>query len=254
MVNKNELVHSVNSNKYKEFLAECIGTMFILLFGNGVCAMNTLFSLGGYTNITFGWGLGVFLGILVSNRITGAHLNPAITIALVVTKRFPLHKAPLFIFAQMLGAFLGAAIVYMFYYAKFMAMDPTLSHSAAIFTTFPAMTGTFIPGFIAEIIATAILMFAILSIIEHFTLDKAGFLAPFAVSALVVAIGMCFGAMHGYAMNPARDFGPRLFVAIMGFKDNGLTDGSFIWAAPFFGSIIGASLGAILFDKSLGNK
>ncbi|MBY0379634.1 MAG: aquaporin family protein [Burkholderiales bacterium] len=240
--------------KHKEFLAECIGTMFILLFGNGVCAMNTLFNLGGYTNITFGWGIGVLLGILVSNRITGAHLNPAITIALVVTKRFPLHKAPLFISAQMLGAFLGAAIVYIFYYAKFMAIDPSLSHSAGIFTTFPAIKGTFIPGFISEIIATAILMFAILAIIEHFTVDKASFLAPFAVSALIVAIGMCFGGMHGYAMNPARDFAPRLFVAIMGFKNNGLTDGSFIWVAPFFGSIIGAIIGAVLFDKTLSAK
>lgn len=235
-------------------MAEMFGTMFILLFGNGVNAMATLFNLGGYINITFGWGLGVFLGILISNRISGAHLNPAITIALTLTKRFPLKKVPLFISAQMIGGFLGAALVYFFYAAKFQQVDPTLAHSAGIFTTFPAITTSFMPGFMAEIIATAILMFAILAIVENFINDKAGFLAPFAVSALIVAIGMSFGGMHGYAMNPARDFSPRLFTALMGFQHNGLTDGSWIWAAPVFGSLIGAPLGAWLFDLTLAKR
>lgn len=241
-------------NKYQEFMAEMFGTMFILLFGNGVNAMASLFNLGGYTNITFGWGLGVFLGILISNRITGAHLNPAITLALTLTKRFPLRKVPLFVSAQMIGGFLGAAIVYFFYQAKFHQVDPTLAHSAGIFTTFPAITTSFMPGFMAEIIATAILMFAILAIVENFISDKAGFLAPFAVSALIVGIGMSFGGMHGYAMNPARDFSPRLFTALMGFQHNGLSDGSWIWAAPVFGSLIGAPLGAWLFDLTLAKK
>lgn len=244
----------MNYSRYQEFMAELLGTMFILLFGNGVNAMFVLFNLGGYTNITFGWGLGVFLGILVSNRITGAHLNPAVTLALIVTKRFPLKKAPLYMSAQMLGGFLGAAIVYLFYQAKFKQFDPNLEHTAGIFSTFPAITNTFMPGFLAEIIATAILMFAILAIVENFINDKAGFLAPFAVAALIVAIGMSFGAMHGYAMNPARDFSPRLFTAIMGFKNNGLTDGSLIWAAPVFGSLIGAPLGAFIFDLTLAKK
>ncbi len=234
-------------------MAEFIGTMFILIFGNGVCAMNSLFNLGGYVNITFGWGLGVFLGILVSTRISGAHLNPAITIALVITKRFPLKKSLVYIPAQMLGGFVGAALVYYFYQAKFAIVDPTLTHSAGIFTTFPAVGG-FMPGFMAEIIATSVLVFAILSIIEHFTSDKAPFLAPFAVSGLIVAIGMSLGGMHGYAMNPARDFSPRLFVAIMGFANNGLTNGSTIWIAPLLGSILGGTLGAIIYDLTLGRK
>jgi len=153
-------------NKYQEFMAEMFGTMFILLLRNGVNAMATLFNLGGYTNITFGWGLGVFLGILISNRITGAHLNPAITIALMLTKRFPAKKVPLFISAQMIGGFIGAALVYFFYSAKFQQVDPTLAHSAGIFTTFPAITTSFMPGFMAEIIATAILMFAIWALVK----------------------------------------------------------------------------------------
>ncbi len=235
----------------RESMAELIGTMFILLFGNGVCAMNTLFNLGGYVNISFGWGFAVFFGILVSTRISGAHLNPAVTQSLVLTKRFPLSKAPFYVIAQMIGGFLGAAIVYYFYQAKFAEVDPTLSHTAGIFCTFPAVAA-FMPGFMAEVIATAILLFGILSIVEHFTLDKAAFLAPFAVGALIVAIGMSFGGMHGYAMNPARDFSPRLFTALAGFSHNGLTDGSGIWIAAVAGPLIGGPIGAFLYDLTLG--
>lgn len=238
---------------YREFMAELTGTMFILLFGNGVNAMNSLFNLGGYTNITFSWGFGVFLGILVSGRISGAHLNPAVTLALVITKRFSLKKAPLYMLAQMIGGFVGAALVYYFYQAKFAAVDPELKQYAGIFSTFPAVS-SYMPGFMSEIIATAILMFGILSIVEHFTFDKAGFLAPFAVGALIVAIGMSFGGMHGYAMNPARDFSPRLFTALVGFANNGLTDGSGIWTVGVFAPLIGGPLGAIIYDFTLGYK
>lgn len=241
----------VNKVLYRECIAELIGTMFILLFGNGVCAMNSLFNLGGYTNITFGWGLGVFFGILVSNKISGAHLNPAVTISLVLTKRFSAHKAPFYIVAQMLGGFLGATIVYYFYQAKFAITDPTLAHSAGIFSTFPAVSA-FMPSLMAEVIATAILMFGILAIVEHFS-NGARFLAPFAVAALIVGIGMSFGGMHGYAMNPARDFSPRLLTAMLGFKNNGLTDHSQIWIVPILGPLIGGPLGAFLYDFTIKN-
>lgn len=242
-----------NKNLYHEFMAEFIGTMFILLFGNGVCAMNSLFNLGGYTNISIAWGLGVFFGIIASSKISGAHLNPAVTLSLLFSKRFPLKKAPFYILAQMLGGFVGAAIVYYFYQAKFALMDPTLNHSAGIFSTFPAVAG-FMPSLMSEVIATAILMFGILSIVDHFMNDNAGFLAPFAISALIVGIGMSFGGMHGYAMNPARDFSPRLLTAILGFKHNGLTDGSNIWIVPVLGPILGGPIGTFLYDITLGAK
>jgi glycerol uptake facilitator protein len=241
------------NTKYREFVAELIGTMFILLFGNGVCAMNNLFNLGGYVNITFGWGLGVFLGILVSTRISGAHLNPAVTIALTLTKRFPLSKVPHYIVAQMIGAFIGAALVYYFYQARFTIVDPQLLHNAGIFTTFPAVPG-FMPGFMAEVIATAILLFGILAIVDHFAYDNAKWLAPFAVGILIVAIGMSFGGMHGYAMNPARDLSPRILITLLGFANNGLSDGSTIWVAGVFGPLIGGFIGALLYDFTIGKK
>ncbi|MCD6047819.1 MAG: aquaporin [Gammaproteobacteria bacterium] len=238
--------------KAQEFMAEFFGTMFILLFGCGVVAMNNLFNLGGYTNITIAWGVGVFLGILVSNRISGAHLNPAVTLALAATKRFPTNKILHYIIAQMLGGFVGAAIVYYFYAAKLVLIDPSLSHSAGIFTTFPAVSA-FMPSFMAELIASAILLFGILAIVEHFNNEGAGWLAPFAIGGLIVALGMSFGGMHGYAMNPARDLSPRIFISLMHFSNTGF-ENTAAWLPPVLGSVIGAIVGAVVYSYTIGQK
>lgn len=235
----------------QEFIAEFFGTMFILLFGNGVVAMHVLFNLADFTTITLAWGAGVFLGILVSNRISGAHLNPAVTIALALSKRFPANKIWHYIAAQMLGAFVGAAIVYYFYAAKIALVDPSLANSASIFTTFSAVP-QFMPGFMAEVIATAILLFGILASVEHFNNEEAGWLAPFAVGGLIVAIGMSFGGMHGYAMNPARDLSPRIFITLMHFQHTGFNSND--WIGPVLGSVIGGALGALLYNFTIGQR
>lgn len=232
-------------------MAELLGTMFIVLFGTGVDVMYTLFNLGNYTNITLGWGLGVFLGILVSNRVSGAHLNPVVSLALVIIKRCPATKLPHYVLGQMLGGFIVAAIVFFFYKAKFDLIDPGLTHTAGVFVTNPAVP-FFLPAFLSEIIATAILLFGILAIVEHFTVEKAGWLAPFAIAALIVGIGMSFGGMDGYAMNPAHDLSPRLFTALIGFTDTGFGEGSKLWLAPLVGPIVGGPLGAILYQFNLG--
>lgn len=242
-----------NKILFRECLAELIGTMFILLFGNGVCAMNTLFNLGGYVNISFGWGLAVLFGILISTRISGAHLNPAVTLALVITKRFGIYKMPFYVLSQMIGAFLGAALVYYFYQAKLIEVDPSLTKSAGIFTTFPAVNA-FMPSIMAEVIATAILLFGILAIVDHFTLDNAPFISSFAVALLIVGIGMSFGGMHGYGINPARDFSPRLLITMLKFQHNGLNDGSYIWLQGVLGPLIGGPIGALIYDYTIGKK
>lgn len=233
----------------KTFLAELFGTMFILLFGNGVSAMNSLFNLGGYTNVSIGWGLGVFLGILVSSRISGAHLNPAITISFMVARKFPISKGILYIIAQMIGAFIGAAIVYYFYYTKFLVVDPSLSNTAGIFTTFRATGGMF-TGIFSEFVASALLIFGVLAIVDHFGSADMSLVASFAIGALIVALGMSFGGMHGYAMNPARDFSPRLFVWLAGFKNTGF-DNTFVWLDNIIGSITGGIFAAILYNITL---
>jgi len=240
-------------SKTQIFMAEFFGTLFILLFGDGVVAMVQLFNLGSYGVITVAWGLGVFLGILVSHRISGAHLNPAVTLALVITKRCPFGKLFLYIPAQMLGGFFGAALVYFFYAAKFKLVDPGLTHSAGIFTTFPAVP-EFMPSFMAELIATAVLLFTILAIVDHFHHEKTPYFSSFAIGLLIIGIGMSLGGMHGYAMNPARDLSPRIFIALMGFKNNGLTNHSLIWLPTVLGSLCGGPLGAVLYQMTLGRK
>lgn len=237
----------------KELISEFIGTMILILFGAGVVAMVVIFapdSKGGYVNVTFAWGLAVTLGIYAS-QYSGAHINPAVTIALAVTKRFPWAKVFPFIIAQILGAFVGAALVFINYRAQMLIFDPELEKTAGIFSTFPAVEG-FFPGFFDQVLGTFLLVFLILSIGDRLAKAKADWLGPLLVGLLVVAIGMSFGGMHGYAINPARDFGPRLFTALAGFKNNGLTDGSMIFIVPIIGPIVGGILGAVIYDMTMG--
>jgi len=144
-------------------------------------------------------------------------------------------------------------LVYYFNAAKFALVDPQHLHTAGIFTTFPAVPQYF-PGFMAEVIAAAVLLFGILAIIEYYVQEKATASAPLVIGVLIVGIGMSLGGMHGYAMNPARDLSPRIFVALMGIKNNGLTDGSLIWTQNVLGSLIGGPLGALLYHFTLGAK
>lgn len=244
----------------QEFVAEFLGTMVLILFGLGVVAMVTLFGStppipgeivkGGYTNIVLGWGLGVTMGIYVAGSVSGAHLNPAVTIALAATRRFPWSKCGYYILAQCLGAFAGAGLVFTVYYAKWIQVDPGLEHTVGVFSTFPAVAG-FWPGFVDQVVGTALLMGLIIAIADQNNAPPGANLAPLMVGLVVVAIGISFGGMHGYAINPARDFGPRLFSAIAGFKNNGLI-GSTVWIVPVIAPIVGALIGAITYDLLIG--
>lgn len=230
----------------KELLSEFIGTMILILFGDGVVAMVVAMDAGNYVTITLAWGLAVTMGIYAS-QYSGAHINPAVTIALAATKRFAWPKVMPFILAQLAGAFVGAALVYINYSTQ---IDK--NSMAGIFSTFPAVKDSLLPGFIDQVLGTFLLVFMILAIGDRLAKAKADYLGPILVGLLVVVIGMSFGAMHGYAINPARDFGPRLFTALAGFKNNGLTDGSWIWTVPVVAPIIGGALGAILYDLTMG--
>jgi glycerol uptake facilitator protein len=244
----------------QELKAELLGTLVLILFGCGVVAMVTLFPStpavpgevvkGGYTNVTFAWGLAVIMGIYVSGTISGAHLNPAVTIALAATGRFPWSKVGHYVLGQMLGAFAGAALVFAVYHAQWMQFDPGLEKTAGVFATFPAVPG-FWPGFVDQVVGTALLMGLILAIGDKLNNPLGAPYAPLSVGLLVVAIGMSFGGMHGYAINPARDLGPRLFTVLAGFKNNGLI-GSTVWIVPIVGPIAGALAGAFIYDTCIG--
>lgn len=238
-----------------EMLAEFLGTLVLILFGNGVVAMVVLFghgvpgevANGGFTNITVAWGLAVTMGIYVAGKTSGAHLNPAVTVTLAAYRGFPWAKVIPYSIAQIAGAFLGAAIVFWNYHPAFLKADPGLDHTAGVFTTFPAFTGQPMAGLLDQIIGTALLMLMIFAITDERNQPPAN-LGPLMVGLIVVVIGMAFGGMHGYAINPARDFGPRLLTVVAGFKNNGLTDGSYVFWVPIVGPLVGGLIGGFTYD------
>ncbi len=242
-----------------ELSAELIGTFVLILFGNGVVAMVVLFGSGrpgeivngGYTNITLGWGLGVAMGVYLAGKISGAHLNPAVTIALAVFRGFSWAKVGPYIVAQVLGGFLAAALVFWNYLPAFYKVDPQLDHTAGVFTTFPAFPAFPMAGLLDQTIGTALLLLMILAVTDERNQPPAANLAPLVIGLIVVAIGISFGGMHGYAINPARDFGPRLFTVVAGFKNNGLTDGSMVFWVPIVGPILGGLIGAAVYDGGI---
>jgi len=236
----------------KEMLSEFMGTMILIIFGAGCVAMKVFFGEAltvTWDTITFGWGLGVLFGVLASLR-SGAHINPAVSLALAATGRFPWRKVLPYALAQTAGGFAGAAIVFLDFNAKWFMFDPELVKTAGIFCTFPAVPG-FWSGFIDQVIGTAVLLFGVLAIGDFAAKNNNGWIGPVAVAMLVMAIGMSLGAMNGYAINPARDFGPRFFAFMAGFTQPNLMDGSIVMV-PIIGPLIGAPLGAIIYDKTTG--
>jgi glycerol uptake facilitator protein len=241
---------------FAELLAEFLGTLVLILLGIGVVAMVVLFPSknagelihGGYTNITLGWGLAVTMGIYVAGKISGAHLNPAVTLSLAVFRGFSWGKVVPYWIAQTAGAFVAAALVYWNYLPAFRQVDPLLERTAGVFTTFPAFPAFPQAGFLDQVIGTGLLVLLVLAITDEFNAPPGANLTPLMIGLVVVAIGMSFGGMHGYAINPARDFGPRLFTAVAGFHNNGLTDGNRVWWVPVAAPLLGGLVGAAIYD------
>jgi len=239
-----------------ELIAEFLGTFVLILFGVGVVAMVVLFPSdtpaaivhGGYTNITLGWGLAVTMGVYIAGKISGGHLNPAVTLTLAVFRGFPWRKVIPYSIAQTAGAFFAAALVYRNYLPAFHQFDPDLLRTAGVFTTFPTFPALLQAGFLDQVIGTGLLLLLILAITDELNMPPGANLAPLMIGLVVVAIGMSFGGMHGYAINPARDFGPRLFTAVSGFRNNGLTDGPRVWWVPVVAPLLGGLLGAAVYD------
>lgn len=238
-----------------ELLAEFLGTMVLIALGDGVVAMVVLFGKGvpgeivhgGYTNITLGWGLAVLMGICVAGRVSGAHLNPAVTLALAVFRDFSWLKVLPYMAAQVAGAFAGAALVFANYLPAFRQFDPDLSKTASVFATVPAFPDAWAHGLLDQVVGTALLVGLVLAIIEPRCPFVPPSLQPACVALAVVAIGMSWGGMHGYAINPARDLGPRLFTLAAGFRNPGFADGTFV--VPIVGPLLGGLLGALIYDR-----
>ena len=236
-----------------EMAAEFAGTLILILFGTAVVAQVVAGGIGDHDSIAWAWGLGVTLGVYVAGRISGAHLNPAVTIALAVFKGFSWRKVAPYALAQFLGAFVAALIVRWNYTEVLGKIDPGHTiKTQGVFSTLPgngALPVHTWGAFRDQVIGTAILLFLILAVTDLKNSAPAANLTPFIVGLIVVAIGMAWGTDAGYAINPARDFGPRLASFFTGygtaFRDQ---YGSLYFWVPIVGPIIGGVLGAGLYQ------
>jgi glycerol uptake facilitator protein len=226
------------------WLAEFVGTALLILLGDGVVAAVVLNKSkaqnAGWMVITTGWALAVAMGVYAVGRVSGAHLNPAITLGLAAIGRFPWHSVPAYLAAQMAGAFLGAVTVWLAYLAHWpVTEDP--SAKLVVFSTIPAVRRLPL-NLVTEIIGTFVLMFGVLAILANAAPTQSG-LAPLLIGFLVWSIGLSLGAPTGYAINPARDLGPRLAHALLPIPGKGTSDWGYAWV-PILGPAVGGLLGA----------
>jgi glycerol uptake facilitator protein len=253
----------VKNSYLGELFAEFLGTMILILFGVGVVAQVVTTpdgSLGDHDSIAWAWGFGVTFGVYVAGRISGAHLNPAVTIALAAFQGFSWRKVLPYSLAQTAGAFVAALIV-RFVYADLIAkVDPehTIA-SQGIFSTLPGngADGVGIPtAFFDQVVGTAILVFVIFALVNARNNPPLSNLAPLTIGLLVVGIGMAWGANAGYAINPARDFGPRLASFVTGYETAWLDQNGVVYfwlpiIAPIIGGLIGGGLFKLMVDRYL---
>jgi glycerol uptake facilitator protein len=275
------------SGLWGECLAEFLGTFVLLAFGDGVVAMavaalpgsgrtagpTTIFvGVGDWLLIAWGWAMAVAFGVWVAGGVTGAHINPAVTLALAVRRKFSWNKVLPYWAAQVLGAFVGAALVYLVYHWAINAFDlaahtPKSSGQAlasySIFATFPAkyFGGTNWGPLLDQIVGTAFLLMFVAAISDDRNQQPKSNMSPFVVGLAVAAVGMSYGANAGYAINPARDFGPRLLAYFAGWGKVALPGTysaigfhfSNYWWIPIVGPLVGGIIGILIYDFFVGD-
>jgi MIP family channel proteins len=246
----------------REMLAEFLGTFVLIVFGVGVVAQTVLSkgTAGTTLSINIGWGLAVAMGCYVAAGVTGAHLNPAVTLALAVHRRFPWNKVAPYAVAQLVGAFVASAVVYVTYREALIAFDGGIRQvvgaqgTAGIWATYPQPFLTVFPGgFIDQVVGTALLVGVIFAITDARNSPAPAGVVPVVVGLLVLLIGATFGYNSGYAINPARDLGPRLFTAIAGWGAGVFQAGNGWWWVPIIAPCVGAPLGGWVYDACVGN-
>lgn len=235
------------------FVAEFIGTMLLILLGDGVVANvvlnDTKGNNGGWMVITTAWGLAVFVGVVVAGPYSGAHLNPAVTIGLAIAGKFAWASVLPYIAAQILGAAAGAFLVWLMYFDHFQRTNNPGS-ILAVYCTGPAVRN-YVSNIASEIIGTFVLIFTIFyfsgaEITSTKTPVGMGSLGAIPVALLVWVIGLSLGGTTGYAINPARDLGPRIMHAILPMKNKGTSDWTYAWI-PILGPVVGASIAAFIY-------
>jgi glycerol uptake facilitator protein len=248
-----------------------VATAVAALPGSGRTAgPTTIFvAAGDWLLITWGWALAVAFGIYVAGGVSGAHLNPAVTLAFAVRRRFPWPKVPSYMLSQLVGAFAGAALVYAVYHDAINTFDRAMTgpktngHTLAtfsIFGTFPAQYfhGGVLGPLVDQIVGTTFLVMFVVAVVDLRNTAVKANLGPLVIGFVVAAVGMSYGANAGYAINPARDFGPRLFTWLAGWQElalPGTLAGSFhdyFWI-PIVGPLVGGVIGVLVYDLFIGD-
>jgi glycerol uptake facilitator protein len=272
---------------YGELLAEFLGTFVLIAFGDGVVAMavaalpgsgraqtpTTIFlAAGDWLLIAWGWAMAVAFAVWVAGGVSGAHINPAVTLAFAVRRKFSWRKVMPYWVAQVAGAFVGAALVFLVYHNAIDAFDlaaktPRSSGSSlttySIFATFPAkyFHGAIAGPLVDQIAGTAFLVMFVVAVIDARNMAVQSNLAPLIIGLIVAAIGMSYGANAGYAINPARDFGPRLFTYVAGwgkvalpgtYHQPGFAFSNYFWI-PIVGPLAGGIIGVLIYDFFIGD-
>ncbi len=245
-----------------EMVGEFFGTMVLILFGDGCVASFALFNKVVPGNpfaqewivIILGWGLAVMLGIYVCGAISGAHLNPAVTLALAVRKKLAWNKVAGYWLAQVLGAFVAAAILYFVYQGAIQnatgAQNVADAVGGVFYTSPKSFVGTF-GAFCDEFVGTALLVGLIFAIVDRRNQPVQSNLNPLVIGFLIVAIGASFGLNTGYAINPARDFGPRLWMALVSGGESFAVNNYYFWI-PIVAPLLGGIVGAFVYDFTIG--
>ncbi len=229
------------------FLSELLGTLLLVLLGNGVVA-NVLLSKSkgqnsGWIVISAGWGFAVAIAVYVTGWASGGHFNPAVTLGFIIAGKTALSLFPIYAAGQMAGGILGAVCVWLSYYPHWQKTpDPT--HKLLCFSTKPAIRSYFW-NFVCEVIGTAVLLIGVLGIFNAHNGIADG-LGPYAVGILVFSIGLSLGGPTGYAINPARDLGPRIAYTLLPISGKGSSDWAYAWV-PLFGPLCGAALGSWIY-------
>jgi len=247
----------------RELLAEFFGTFILIVFGVGVVAQVVLSrqTAGTFLSINIAWGLAVTMGCYVSAGVTGAHLNPAVTLALAARRAFPWNKVLPYSFAQLAGAFVASAVVFVTYHEALNAFDGGARQvlgpqgTAGIWATYPQpFLSVFPGGVIDQIVGTALLVAVIFGISDSRNSPAPAGLAPVIVGLLVLLIGTTFGFNSGYAINPARDFGPRLFTFVAGWGSGVFSAANGWWWVPVIAPLVGGVVGAFAYDVMVGSR
>lgn len=252
---------AVRSNLTGELLSEAMATFIILGLGDSAAAMYVLYDpspyLQAYWGVCIAWGLAVTLAIYVTGAVSGTHANPAVTIALTLFRGFPSRKVLPYVAAQVIGAFLGAALVYMLF-------SPVIDHynelhhlsragdggAAGVFFTHPGLGITPLHAFMDEIVLTGILVLGVFAITEEFnTLAPSANTGALMIGFLVATIGACAGYLEAWPINPARDFGPRLFCFLSGWGGQALPAPQNYWWVPIAGPLLGGVVGGGLYQS-----